>query len=73
MEEAKTKYYDELKDIACPFCGTVQSYEPGDNGDLTTYWGEESVEEKCWECGKTFLIQERVSRYWEVAKDINDF
>lgn len=68
-----TKDYNEISEIACPHCGEVQGLSPGDNIDLTTYWGQESVEQKCFECGKEFFIQERVSRYWEVAKDFNDF
>lgn len=72
MKKEITKDYEELEKIACPFCGKSQgiSYE---TGGFITFWGEESVDFKCEDCGKDFFIQERVIRYWEVAQDWNNF
>ncbi len=69
----KTKTFDTIEEITCPYCGELQGYEVSDNGaELTTYWGEESVDGECHNCGKKFIIQEQVRREWEVAKTIMD-
>ena len=72
MKKEIIKDYDDVSKIVCPNCDEIQGIELSESG-LVTYWGEESVKWKCGECRKEFFIRERVSRYWEVAEDWNNF
>lgn len=72
--ENKVKSFNEIEKIECPHCGEICGFDNVDYGEeLITYWGEESVEMDCPNCGKKFFIYECVHRDWDVAKDYNDF
>lgn len=47
----------------CPFCDHVHD-EAENWDDVVTYWGEQTVEYACAECGEKFLVEETVERTW---------
>jgi len=75
MKKEEIKTYDNYSEIACPFCDYVQRIEPEElSSGLVSYWGEdEPTEYECRSCEKKFFINEKVNRYWEVAKNTEDF
>ena len=56
-----------MNDIVCPKCGHIFD-DPEDTSRHVTYWGEnEPKEEECPNCEAKLLVEEFVSRTFEVT------
>lgn len=69
FERIKRQVEEEkkLEDIICPYCGCEQDSES--RSHYVTYWGEDGEQEcECDECGKTFLVNEEVTRHFICSK-----
>jgi C4-type Zn-finger protein len=52
------------EDIICPYCGEVQDNDS--RYHYVTYWGEDGEKDcDCESCGKTFSVEEEVTRRFE--------
>ena len=59
--------------IICPHCG-YEHHDPEMLQGLITYHGEEEPQEVyCYQCDKTFFVNEHVSRTFEEKKTIEEF
>jgi C4-type Zn-finger protein len=56
-----------LEDVICPYCDHTQDNES--RYHYVTYWGEDGEKEcDCEHCGKTFLVNEEVTRHFICSK-----
>ncbi len=55
----------DQQDVKCPYCGRVWM----DSHPFITLHGEEPPGDiDCPDCGKTFLVEERVERWFHITK-----
>jgi len=64
------KRFVKKPDFACPYCGREYDIHRDDlTGTLVSYWGDDSVHEiDCYQCERTFLVEEHVIREFTVEK-----
>jgi uncharacterized Zn-finger protein len=56
---------DDVKDIDCPYCGTDQEIN---HDDGQGYAEDETHEQECSDCGKTFVFTTRIMFLYEAEK-----
>jgi uncharacterized Zn-finger protein len=67
MIDRKIAEQRAAEEIKCPFCGYV--YDPIEAFPYVSYWGDEEVKEaSCPSCDKEFMVNEIVTREFEVTK-----
>lgn len=54
------KIVDEIK---CPKCGCVEE----DYTDFVSWWGDQSIDFECRNCGAKLTAYENVERIWHVS------
>jgi len=70
IASVKTDKYVKKPDFTCPYCGREYDINRDDlTGTLVSYWGDDSTHEiDCYQCERTFLVEEHVIREFTVEK-----
>jgi predicted RNA-binding Zn-ribbon protein involved in translation (DUF1610 family) len=60
--------------LDCPHCGYHHSINDSDVcSAVVSYWGDDMHDFSCSDCGKDFVVRERVTRQFDTAKTSEDF
>ena len=72
--ERIAKFFGGHDDFSCPHCGHKHSISDSDVcSAVVSYWGDDLHDFSCSDCGKDFLVNERVTRQFETAKTVEEF
>ena len=57
-----------MDEIKCPKCGCIED----DYAEFVTWWGDETVDYECANCGAKLTAHEHVARTWDITERKNE-